>query len=229
MPLPPSPEAGKRPPKMRRNLALRTRVAASLSLAALLGASVSCARSTRVTRTEAGSTEGGDLSGYWNDIDAETVAKTMTQQIVDGGWLAEHYRATGSESRPVIKLMGVIKRTDDRNVNEQFFGKQVERFLLNTGRVRVVAASGQEGVNTEERRRQASEASDETAKASGNEIGADYTLQTVINSQNESDGGGKSVRAYLVNMELVHVETQEKVWIGEEKIRKSIRQAKSKW
>lgn len=197
-----------------------------LTAAALAGPA--CSSSTSVTRTAPTSTVGGDLSGYWNDIDAEQVAQAMTAQIVGAPWLVEHARAHGAE-RPVIKLMGVIKRTDDRNVNEQFFSKQLERFLLNTGQVRVVAAEGQESINERERRRQATHADDLTAKSQGSELGADYTLQTVINSQNESDGGGKSVRAYLVNMELVNVETQEKVWIGEKRIRKVIERAASRW
>lgn len=185
--------------------------------------------SRSVIRTDPASTQGGDLSGYWNDIDAEQVAQTMTGQITGAGWLAEHYRQSGSDERPVIKLMGVIKRTDDRNVNEQFFGKQLERYLLNSGRVRVVAASGQEGINVRERDRQAQHASDDSVKTQQNELGADYTLQTIINSQNETDGGGRSVRAYLVNMELVNIETQEKVWIGEERIRKVVEQARARW
>lgn len=202
---------------------------ARIAFALVLATAAGCGSSRKVVRTDPGSTLGGDLSGYWNDIDAEQVAQAMTSQIVGGGWLAEHYRTSGSSDRPVIKLMGVIKRTDDRNVNEQFFGKQLERFLLNSGRVRVVAASGQEGINVVERAQQARHASDATVKSQQNELGADYTLQTVINSQNETDGGGKAVRAYLVNMELVHVETQEKVWIGEKRIRKVVEQASSKW
>lgn len=195
----------------------------------VLSVGAACGSSTKVVRTDPASKVGGDLSGYWNDIDAEQVAQAMTAQILSGAWLAEHYRQTSSDARPVIKLMGVIKRTDDRNVNEQFFGKQLERFLLNSGKVRVVAASGQDRINRRERTNQAGHASDDSAKTHGNELGADYTLQTIINSQNETNGEGKSVRAYLVNMELVNVETQEKVWIGEERIRKVVEQASARW
>ncbi len=184
--------------------------------------------STQVTRTASGSTEGGDLSGYWNDIDAEIVAKTLIEQAMDSAWVSDFQEQSGG-AKPIIKLMGVIKRTDDRNVNEQYFTKQIERQLLNSGRVRVVAAEGQESINVRERSRQAEQASDDTAKTQGNETGADFTLQTIINSQNETDGRGKSVRAYLINMELVNVETNEKVWIGEEKIRKAIEQASARW
>jgi len=114
-------------------------------------------------------------------------------------------------------------------VNTQYFAKRLERELLNSGRVRVVAAADQDSINVAERARQSEHASDDTVKSQGNEVGADFTLQTVINSQNETDGSGQSVRAYLVNMELVSVETNEKVWIGEKMIRKVVGQASTSW
>lgn len=189
---------------------------------------VACGPKRSVVRTEAGSGEGGDLSGYWNDMDATIVAKAMIQQCLGSPWASDFQEQSGGK-KPVVKLMGVNKRTDDRNVNEEFFAKQLERQLLNSGRVRVVAAWGQDNVNVVERARQATHADDETAKSQGNETGADFTLQTIVNSQNETDGEGHSVRAYLVNMELVNVETNEKVWIGEKQIRKVVSQAKASW
>jgi penicillin-binding protein activator len=199
-------------------------VAVALSAMAL----VACGPQKAVSRTGADSTEGGDLSGYWNDIDANLVAKEMITDVMGRGW-ASDFQSANSGNKPVVKLMGVIKRTDDRNVNTDYFAKQLERELLNSGRVRVVAAWGQDNVNVVERARQSAHASDDSVKSQGNEQGADFTLQTVVNSQNETDGGGKSVRAYLVNMELVNVETNEKVWIGEKRIRKVVEQAGTSW
>lgn len=201
----------------------------SLTLALAVPALVTgCGPKKTVQRTSADSTEGGDLSGYWNDTDANLVAKEMISDVMQNAWAADFQSANGGK-KPVVKLMGVIKKTDDRNVNTDFFGKQLERQLLNSGRVRVVAAWGQDNVNVAEKARQAEHASDDTVKSQGNETGADFTLQTVVNSQNDTDGGGKSVRAYIVNMELVSVESNEKVWIGEKMIRKVIEQAGSGW
>ena len=163
------------------------------------------------------------MSGYWNDQDARQVAESMITQALQDPWVSE-FQQRNDGRRPVIKLKGVIKRTDDRNVNELYFTKQVERALLKSRRVRVVAAAVQEDINVRERDRQSQHASDETAKSQGEEVGADFTLQTFVNSQNETDGGGRSVRAYLVQMELLDVQTNEKVWIGEEPIRKVIEQ-----
>lgn len=187
-----------------------------------------CGPKRSVERTSSDSTKGGDLSGYWNDIDANQVASEMIKDCLGRSW-ASDYQAGNGGKKPVVKLMGVIKRTDDRNVNEQYFAKRLERELLNSGRVRVVAAWGQDEINVAERARQAKHAGDDSVKSQGNETGSDFTLQTIINSQNESDGGGKGVRAYLVNMELVNTESNEKVWIGEKAIRKVVEQASTSW
>ena len=199
-----------------------------LSAIVLSSAMLTACGPKKVTRTSANSTEGGDLSGYWNDIDANLVSKEMINDCLSRPW-ASNFQSENDGAKPVVKLMGVQKRTDDRNVNTQYFSKKLEREMLNSGRVRVVAAWGQDNVNLIERARQARTADDETAKSQGNEVGADFTLQTIVNSQNETDGGGKSVRAYMVNMELVNVETNEKVWIGEKRIRKVIDQAGTTW
>ena len=196
--------------------------ALSLSVAACGG------KSKTVSRTSASSTEGGDLSGYWNDIDANLVSEEMMKDCLGRPWVVNFMQA-GDGEKPVVKLMGVIKRTDDRNVNTQYFSKRLERELLNSGQVRVVAGWDQQNINVAERARQATHAGDDSVKSQGNEQGADFTLQTVVNSQNETDGEGKSVRAYLVNMELVSVESNEKVWIGEKMIRKVVEQDSSKW
>jgi PBP1b-binding outer membrane lipoprotein LpoB len=205
----------------------KQRLALSLLLIASTAMLTSC-RKRRVTRTAANSTQGGDLSGYWNDIDANLVSTEMIKDCLSRPW-ATNFQAENDGARPVIKLMGVQKRTDDRNVNTQYFSKRLERELLNSGRARVVAGWGQDNVNLVERARQAKMADDDTAKSQGNEIGADFTLQTIINSQNETDGGGQSVRAYLINMELISVETNEKVWIGEKSIRKVVNQRGTSW
>ncbi|MBI4816620.1 MAG: penicillin-binding protein activator LpoB [Deltaproteobacteria bacterium] len=192
----------------------------SLVLAFGVFAGTACATAT-VNRTDPRSTVGGDLSGYWNDIDANSVAEAMIRDCLSNPW-ASDYQAKNGGKKPAVKLMPGIKRTDDRQINEEYFTRRVERELLNSGQVMIVAGWTEQDVNVSERRRQAVDASDETAKGQGNETGADFALQTVINSQNEVDGGGRSVRAYLVNMFLVHVESNEKVWMGEKQLRKTV-------
>ncbi|MBI2372958.1 MAG: penicillin-binding protein activator LpoB [Deltaproteobacteria bacterium] len=199
-----------------------------LAAVAIAIAASGCAPKKTVTRTASDSAEGGDLSGYWNDIDANLVATEMIKDCMSRPWAADYQEASGGK-KATVKLMPAQKRTDDRNVNEEYFTRQVEKELLNSGRVKVVAGWTEQDMNVVERARQATHASDETVKGQGNETGADFTLQTVINSQNETDGRGGQVRAYLVNMMLINVESNEKVWMGEKKIRKVVDQAGTSW
>src|SRR5262249_50214856 len=148
-----------------------------------------CSSTKKVTRTASDSTAGGDLSGYWNDTDANLVADEMIRDCMGRAWISD-FQSAHAGKKPVVKLMGVIKRTDDRNVNEQYFSKRLERELLNSGKVKVVAAENAQDINARERNRQAHTASDETVKSQGQETGADFTLQTEVNSQNDTDGGG---------------------------------------
>lgn len=206
---------------------MNRRRALSLAFCAtVVVAATGCGPKRQVTYVESGAS-GAGLSGYWNETDAQKVVQTMINQMLGAGWIGNFRQ--DQQRKPVVKLRGVIKRTDDRNVNEQYFGKQLERTMLNSGQVRVVAAAGQDSINVRERDRQSVNASDESAKSQQEELGADFTLQTIINSQNDTDGQGRAVRAYLVNMELLSVETNEKVWIGEEKIVKFVSQAKTSW
>ncbi|MBC8415777.1 MAG: penicillin-binding protein activator LpoB, partial [Candidatus Cloacimonetes bacterium] len=40
---------------------------------------------------------------------------------------------------------------------------------------------------------------------------------------------GKAAKFYQVDMELINVETNEKVWIGSKEIKKIIQKSKAKW
>ena len=191
-------------------------------IAALSMGAVACGPHRQVGIVQSGAAGSGGLSGYWNEADAQAVVKTLTQQMFAEPWIGDFRQR--ERRKPIIKLRGVTKRTDDRNVNVRYFANQLQRVLIQSGQVRVVAAAGQEGINVRERDRQSEHASDESAKTQGDELGADYTLQTEINSQNDQDGRGRTIRAYLVNMLLVDVQTNETVFFGEKKIIKDVRQ-----
>ena len=59
------------------------------------------------------------------------------------------------------------------------------------------------------------------AKSMGKEIGADFMLLGAINSVIDA-AGGSEIRFYQIELEVVNLETNEKVWIGQKKIRKFV-------
>ncbi len=203
-----------------RKRALLT-VAGFLLSATYLGA---CAGGRSVTRVS--QTERIDLSGNWNDTDANLVAKEMIEQCLSSPWLERWKREHGNK-KPVIRFYPIRNKTSE-HINDEFFTKQVESALVNSGEVIVVASRTESADTRGEKEDQAQYASDETAKSQGNETGADFILNGWIISQNDAVEG-KQVRAYITTMELIEVETNAKAWIGEKAIKKYVQQSKVGW
>jgi predicted metal-dependent enzyme (double-stranded beta helix superfamily) len=55
----------------------------------------------------------------------------------------------------------------------------------------------------------------------GRELGADFMLLGQIDSILDS-AEGESVRFYQVELELIDIETNEKAWIGQKKLKKRV-------
>jgi predicted metal-dependent enzyme (double-stranded beta helix superfamily) len=55
----------------------------------------------------------------------------------------------------------------------------------------------------------------------GRELGADFMLLGQIDSILDS-ADGESVRFYQVELELIDIETNEKAWIGQQKLKKRV-------
>ena len=60
-------------------------------------------------------------------------------------------------------------------------------------------------------------------KSMGKERGADFMLVGGIDQINDSVEG-KQVRYYQVELEMIDLESNEKVWIGQKKIKKLVKQ-----
>ena len=91
--------------------------------------------------------------------------------------------------------------------------------------MRVVADSGEREGLREERLDQLRNSTIETAKSMGKEIGADFMLIGGINTIIDA-AGNKQVRYYQVELELIALETNEKVWIGQKKLKKLVKNPK---
>ena len=92
---------------------------------------------------------------------------------------------------------------------------------MNSGSVRVVAKKEEREGIREERQDQQANASIETVKAFGEELGADYMLIGEINKITDQEGREK-VAFYQVDLTLTDLQSNEKVWIGQKKLKKYI-------
>lgn len=162
-----------------------------------------------------------DVGDKWNDTDSRLVADEMIEDVLSRGWLKKFQRNHSGKNPTVI--IGKVKNRSHEHINVKTFIRNLERALLNSGEVEFVAGKSEREEIREERTDQASYASEETAKYGGEEIGADYMLKGELNSIVNKDGG-KSVKFYQVNLTLIDLEKNRKVWIGEKKIKKLLKQ-----
>ena len=178
-----------------------------------------CGSSRTVQRTSSDTTV--DLSGRWNDTDSRLTAKKMVDGLLDSRWIMNFNKE--NDRKPVV-IVGNIKNNSSEHIQTKIFSKDIERELINSGEVKFVASSEERSEIRDERAEQQQYSSMETAKRLANETGADYMLKGVISTQNDSFDG-QAVKYYQVDLEMIHLETNEKVWIDSKKIKKLVDQA----
>lgn len=177
-----------------------------------------CTPSQKITRIDPGTQT--DLSGGWNDTDARLVAEEMISDVVSKPWLDQFNR---SEGEPPVVIVGRVRNETMEHIDTEVFTKEMERVFVNTGKVTMVADSREREQIRDERADQQQYASFETTKKMAMELGADFMMIGNINSIVEEAVSGKQAAVfYTVNLELVNVETNQKVWIGNKKIKKFI-------
>ena len=184
---------------------------------------VACGSSRKVSRVAADTTI--DLSGKWNDADARMVSQEMVGDCLSRPWINDFNMDMGA--KPVVTV-GTIRNMSSEHIDTETFTKDFERELLNSGKVRFVAARIDRSEIREERAEQQEYASDETVKRMAEETGADFILQGSIKTIVDQIEG-RRVIFYQTDMELVNIESNEKVWIGTKKIKKDITQKGHKW
>ena len=188
----------------------RTYIAGIISLWFIMGCATSVSR--------VASDETMDLSGKWNDTDSRLVAEAMIKDCLSQRWLYEYQSA---KKTPTV-IVGKIRNKSHEHISVETFVKDIERTLLNDGRVEFVASKSERKALREEVDDMGSNASAETAKSRGEEQGADLMLIGTINTIIDKEGK-KSVVFYQVDLELIQMETNKKKWIGNKKIKKYIK------
>lgn len=175
-----------------------------------------CGHETKVTRVETGVVT--DLSGRWNDTDSQMVAEAMVKEALANPWLGNFTK--GKNRQPVV-IVGTVLNKSHEHINVQTFVNDLERELTNSQKVTFVAAKGEREEVREERREQAVHAREDTQKAPGKEIGADYMMRGSIATILDEQDGAKAV-FYQVDLEMVDLENNVKSWFGQKKIKKVV-------
>jgi uncharacterized protein (TIGR02722 family) len=160
-----------------------------------------------------------DLSGNWNDTDSRLVAEEMLNDCLTRPWYQNSVSAKGGQN-PVITI-GQIRNLSTEHISTGTFINDIQRVLINSGKVDFVANSEERQQLRKEIDDQRGNATDETAKERGQETGADIMLTGAINSIIDQEGG-KQVKFYQIDLELTDLQSHKKLWIGNKKIKKFI-------
>jgi len=190
-----------------------------LALSALMAVTTGCGQ--KVTRVD--SSEVTDLSGKWNDTDSRLVSREMIDDVLSRNWISKFNRAKGKA--PTV-IVGTVRNLSHEHINTRTFIRDLEKELINSGEIDFVASAAERQEIRSERRDQDLNASEATRKAMGNETGADFMLKGTINTIVDAIKG-EQARFYQIDLTLINLESNRKVWVGQKKIKKTVE--KSGW
>jgi len=164
-----------------------------------------------------------DLSGRWNDTDSRLVSQEMIDDCIHRPWYSSFRE--NSDQLPVV-IVGTVKNKSHDHIDAEVFTKDLERSLINSGQIKFVASSEERiDIRAEREAQQKGNTRRDTIKRLGQEIGADYILVGSIHSIKD-EVKARYVIMYQINLELIDIESNEKVWIGQKLIKKVVGKSK---
>jgi hypothetical protein len=167
-----------------------------------------------------------DISGKWNDTDSRLSAEELVSDCISKPWLAA--ASSGTSMEPPTVIVGTVRNLSSEHINTALLVENLQRALINSGKVTFVASKEERAEVRDERLDQNTNASEETRKAHGQELGADYMLSGVISSIEDKEGG-KAVILYQVDMKLLNIKTNQIAWSGQKQIKKFVKRSGSGW
>lgn len=195
-----------------------------LAVLAVALVAVACgSKATRVTRIDPETTI--DLSGFWNDTDSRMVADEMINDAASFPWSRQFMQANGGKLPAVI--FGSVRNRTTEHIAVNTFMRDMEAAFLRSGLARVVADRDQREQVREEREDQQQNASAETRALMRNELGADFIVVGEITSIEDIEGG-REVIYYQVDLNLTDLESNERVWIGQKRIKKFVERSRTR-
>lgn len=197
------------------------RIGRMVIVLALSVAAAGCGSETKVTRVDTGVVT--DLSGRWNDTDSRMVAETMVKESLASPWLDNFTRV---KSRQPVVVVGTVLNRSHEHIDVQTFITDLSRELTNSQKVTFVAGKGERDEVRAERREQAIHAREDTQRAPGKEIGADYMMKGTISTILDEADGVKAV-FYQIDLDMIDLENNVKSWFGQKKIKKVVERKRS--
>jgi uncharacterized protein (TIGR02722 family) len=160
-----------------------------------------------------------DLSGRWNDTDSRKVADQMIFDLFDSDAFKTY--AKSKDQKPVI-LVGVIRNKTSEHIDPDNFVKKIEIVIHNSGVADLVESDAFRDQVRVERTQQQDFADPSTVKRMGMEAGADLMLFGEMTSETDTSNKRRVVN-YVTTLFLTDVETNKRVWYGQNEIKKYVK------
>jgi uncharacterized protein (TIGR02722 family) len=178
---------------------------------------------TQVERV--GVEETHDLSGAWNDTDSRLVSQEMINEMLASPWRQDF--SNPNRQQPTV-IVGTVRNLSHEHINVNTFVNDIERAMINSGKVTFVASSQEREEIRDERKDQDLNAREDTRKAMGQELGADYMLKGSINTIIDMEGTTQ-LRYYQVDLNLISLRDNRIAWVGQKKIKKLVKNSKLRY
>lgn len=160
-----------------------------------------------------------DLSGRWNDSDSRKVADQMIYDLFKSDAFKKY--ADGLGHKPVI-VVGSIKNKTSEHIDAGNFIKKFEIVIHNSGMAELVESDEFRDKLRKERAEQQDFADPATVAQWGKETGADIMLFGEMNSETDTYNK-KRVVNYITTLFLTDVETNKRIWYGQNEIKKFVK------
>jgi uncharacterized protein (TIGR02722 family) len=178
-------------------------------------AAISCSRS--VTRVEPSTQY--DLSGRWNDSDSRMIADKMIADLTNSERYKEYVKTKGT--KPAI-IIGLVKNKTSEHIDADNYIKKLEAAIFNSNIANLVENDDFRDKLRVERANQQEFADPATVKEWGKETGADLMLFGEMTSETDVYNKERVVN-YVTTLFLTDMETNQRVWYGQQEIKKHIR------
>jgi uncharacterized protein (TIGR02722 family) len=160
-----------------------------------------------------------DLSGRWNDTDSRKVADQMIYDLFDSPAFKNY--AQTINRKPVI-VVGLIRNKTSEHIDADNYVKKMELVIHNSGIAELVESDQFRDKLRVERAEQQDYAEASTVKQFGKEIGADLMLFGDMTSETDTYNNKKVVN-YITTLFLTDIETNKRVWYGQNEIKKMVK------
>jgi uncharacterized protein (TIGR02722 family) len=177
-----------------------------------------CSPTRDVTRVDPNTTV--DFSEKYNDSDARRIYESLVKDCLARPWIDTFQQENGGR-RPVVIVGRLENKTQSYILDSGGITDDISRELINSGRVKFVAAKSERDQIREERIQGQEWSRPETRKQVKAETGADLIMiGSLIEDSQRALSGRQGVQFYKATLKLVDIETNQIVWTDSKEIKK---------